>query len=198
MKLITLFIIFLSNISLAHLGADIYRNRCITCHGNPNDSLPSPILHGQEKRYLTQTINQFKSGERTDHLMGSMNNMAASLSDEEIDQVTTFLAAADICDIDEDINYQAPGWIEKFREGKQIIVKKNCMHCHDSFHHAAPRLYGQKKSYIISSIEAFQADKRPGFFKMIQIAKTLKSDEVEKIAHYLHGMKLMRDCNTSR
>jgi cytochrome c553 len=189
-----IFILLLPTTLLANNGKTLFENRCASCHANGNESLKTPILHGQEKRYLIQTLNEFKAGTRKDNILGTMNAIAGTLSAEDIEDVAQYLAAQDICDIAHNLNSRAEGWIEKFRAGKKASEAKNCMHCHGSFHHSAPRLYGQTKTYMAASIEAFKKEQRPGFFKMIQIAKSLTEEETESITHYLNGMRLMREC----
>ena len=179
----------------ANDGKKIYQNKCATCHDSTSESRTTPFLHGQEKRFLIQAINDFRIDKRTDHIMNSMNNIAKTLTEKEIEDVTAYLAAHDPCVVQSTLNPRESGWIEKFREGQRLVTEKNCLHCHGSFHHAAPRLYGQKKSYLDKSIELFREDKRPGFFKMIDIAKSLSDDEIDKMTHYLNGMILMRDCH---
>jgi cytochrome c553 len=181
-------------ISKANPGKLLFENRCASCHANGNEALKTPILHGQEKRYLIQTLNEFKAGTRKDNILNTMNTIAGTLSEQDIQDVSQYLAAQDICDVTTNLDSRAEGWIEKFRDGQKVTEAKNCMHCHGSFHHSAPRLYGQTKSYMAASIDAFKKEKRPGFFKMVEIAKTLSENETENITHYLNGMRLMREC----
>lgn len=193
-KFLIIFCLLVPVISKANPGKLLFENRCASCHASGNEALKTPILHGQEKRYLIQTLNEFKAGTRKDNILSTMNTVAASLSEQDIHDVSQYLAAQDICDVTSNLDSRAEGWIEKFRAGKTLSEAKNCMHCHGSFHHSAPRLYGQTKSYMAASIDAFKKEKRPGFFKMVEIAKGLTLDETESITHYLNGMRLMREC----
>jgi cytochrome c553 len=192
--ILSVLLVFLGSAANASNGKKIFKSKCISCHGQGTESIKAPILHGQEKRYLIHSLESFKSYTRTDNISGVMNSIANGLSAEDIQDVTHYLAASDICDIKVKIDTKAPGWIEKFKEGRTLADSKNCMHCHGSFHHAAPRLYGQKKSYMDEALFAFKNDMRPAFFKMIDIAKSLSDEEADKITHYLNGMRLMREC----
>lgn len=178
----------------ANTGKKVYEAKCATCHSNTAEVMSAPFLHGQEKRFLLQALNDFKTDKRKDELMYSMNNISKNLTAEEVEEVTNYLAASDPCEVQSQLDYQADGWLDKFRSGQELAKNMNCMHCHGSYHHAAPRLYGQKKSYFKKSISAFAEDRRPGFFKMIQIAKALTEDQIEDLSHYFNGMILMRDC----
>lgn len=56
---------------------------CATCHGSDgNSSNPMyPILAGQHAQYLKKQLNDFRSGKRSDPVMGAM---AKSLTDDDI------------------------------------------------------------------------------------------------------------------
>lgn len=195
MKFISLIValVLFTPVALAESGATIFKNRCASCH-TMNDQQPRvPILHGQEKRYLVSALKSFASGDRKDHVMGSMQAIASSLSAEEIESVTNYLAVADICDIDQKLDPSKSGFIDTFRKGAEIAKKINCQHCHGSFHHAAPRLFGQRKQYIIESIQAFKDGRRKNMF-MERFVSRVADNEIEPLAHYYNGMVLMREC----
>ncbi len=174
-------------------GKSIYNSKCISCHGENGLTLNTPILLGQERGYLTQSLHKFKSGDRDDYIMSFMNTMSSSLSDKQIKQVSLYVSAQDPCDIDMKIDRNRDGFIADFRAGRAKVLEKNCMHCHSSFHHSAPRLLGQKEKYIHTSLMAFRDKKRLGF-KMNSIAANLTEEEIRVISVYLSGMSLMREC----
>jgi len=70
-------------------------NTCMGCHGIPGytNAYPTyrvPKLGGQSADYLAAALKAYKSGERP-HL--TMRAQAANLSDQDIADIATFLAA---------------------------------------------------------------------------------------------------------
>jgi cytochrome c553 len=64
---------------------------CVACHGQNGISLsPSwPTLAGQHEDYLVHALNQYRDGSRTDAVMSPL---AATLSDEAVQQVAKYFA----------------------------------------------------------------------------------------------------------
>ena len=71
---------------------------CLKCHGQPDEhrNLHYPKLAGQNAGYLIQQLHLFRAGDRggTDHAH-IMQNIAESLTDEQIEAVATYFAQAD-------------------------------------------------------------------------------------------------------
>jgi cytochrome c553 len=68
---------------------------CNACHGADFKTSLMPIypkLAGQNKEYLVNAINAYKAGERTGTNAGMMTPMVSSLTDEEIEELTTYIA----------------------------------------------------------------------------------------------------------
>lgn len=70
-------------------------NGCQTCHGvngkglAPNNA-HAPVIGGQHKRYLVKQLKDFRSAARNNESTGIMGMVAAMMSDEQIDEVTTY------------------------------------------------------------------------------------------------------------
>lgn len=69
---------------------------CIACHGvegkKPNVDT-TPKLAGQNKGYLIQQINDIKSGARNNGGTAQMKGIAAGLTDDDIEAISTYLSA---------------------------------------------------------------------------------------------------------
>ncbi len=67
---------------------------CLTCHKTSNEvvGVGTPIISGQYEDYLIQALKDYKSGARKNPVMGGF---AASLSDEDIEDIAAFYAAID-------------------------------------------------------------------------------------------------------
>ena len=129
-------------------GAQIFETQCASCHGNEGTALKTPILHGQEPAYIVRSLMAFRHGGRIDQIMMSMNSIASGLTEEDIRLVARYLAGQDPCDLDIKIDYGREGFREAFSAGREKYASSNCGHCHESFHHFAPRIMGQKASYL--------------------------------------------------
>ena len=88
-----------STASLAGGSADAGRtkaNTCMGCHGIPGytNAYPTyrvPKLGGQSAEYLAAALKAYKSGERPHK---TMQAQAASLSDQDIEDISAFLAVS--------------------------------------------------------------------------------------------------------
>ena len=67
---------------------------CLTCHKTDNEvvGVGTPIISGQYEDYLIQALKDYKSGARRNPVMGGF---AASLSDEDIEDIAAFYAEFD-------------------------------------------------------------------------------------------------------
>jgi cytochrome c553 len=67
---------------------------CLTCHKTSNEVVGAgtPIISGQYEDYLIQALKDYKSGARSNPVMGAFT---VSLSDEDIEDIAEFYAAID-------------------------------------------------------------------------------------------------------
>ena len=67
---------------------------CAACHGPAGHGNPAakyPSLHGQHAVYLTAQLHAYRDGKRTTDQNSMMRNIAAALSEEQIDAVTSYI-----------------------------------------------------------------------------------------------------------
>jgi cytochrome c553 len=199
------FLIFSINSEAASQGSGvdaktIYETRCAGCHTSLKNSTVAPILFGQESKYIELALVQYASEKRNDTLAGGMMTaLAKGLSLEEIKALAFFLAAKDPCDASNSIDSKKSGFIEDFRAGKKVVADSNCMHCHGSFHHYAPRIVGQRASYLEPVLKEYAAGSRGdandhGQAMMQKMAASLTEEELRQAVTYLSGLRLMRAC----
>lgn len=91
-----------SDLTAANRGREIYRRgisqysvpSCMACHGPAGDGLPAryPKVSGQHKAYLVDSLHEFKSGVRKNE---AMNTIAFRLSDQQIQDLATYLHGLD-------------------------------------------------------------------------------------------------------
>ena len=67
---------------------------CASCHSTRGEGLPGmfPRLAGQQESYIAEQLRHFRAGSRTSDPRAMMRNLAAHLSDHEIDAVSTYVA----------------------------------------------------------------------------------------------------------
>jgi len=176
-------------------GAQIFETQCASCHGNEGIALKTPILHGQEPAYIVRSLMAFRHGGRIDQIMMRMNGIASGLTEEDIELVARYLAGQDPCDLDIKIDYGREGFREAFSAGREKYASSNCGHCHESFHHFAPRIMGQKASYLKLALSQFQAGVRVAPM-MPRILQSWTEEDFENVVTYISGMRLMRACGS--
>src|SRR5450631_10834 len=73
-------------------GEATSKNVCAACHTNDGSrgSPAYPILQGQHPEYLVKQLTEFKSGKRTNAIMGGM---AATLSEADMNNVAAYYAS---------------------------------------------------------------------------------------------------------
>jgi cytochrome c553 len=67
---------------------------CAACHGDGNKTLDAsyPRLAGQYPDYLSKALHEYKSGKRTNPIMGAQ---AANLSEQDIADLTAYFGSLD-------------------------------------------------------------------------------------------------------
>ncbi len=168
---------------------------CAGCHAADGNSVVNmfPKLAGQHAGYIAKQLSEFKNGKRID---GTMQGMAAALSEEDIADIAAFYsskaAAAGAAD---DESTVALGQ-DIFRGGNSATKVPACMGCHGitgKGNPAAkfPALAGQHAVYTIKQLKAFRSAERANDanFMMRKVAEHMSDKEIEAVANYIAGMK---------
>jgi len=79
--------------ALVRVGAPL-RNvaPCISCHGGVDQKLGTPWIEGMPKDYLVGQLQAFRAGKRRNDSHAQMRSIALSMTDAEIQEVSTFYA----------------------------------------------------------------------------------------------------------
>ena len=72
-------------------------NGCVNCHGANGkgmapDQSHAPVIGGQQKSYLIKQLKSFRSGERANDPGGIMGSVTASMSDDEIENIASYVS----------------------------------------------------------------------------------------------------------
>jgi cytochrome c553 len=74
-------------------AALVAQGRCAACHGDKFEGMQAAArLAGQREEYLVKALKDFRSGVRPSTGLAAMTEVAAHMSDENIDAVAHFLA----------------------------------------------------------------------------------------------------------
>ena len=164
---------------------------CQECHGgdgNPiSDSVPR--LAGQDGRYLTKQLRDFRSGARVHDVM---TVMAQGLSEDAIPDIAAYFAS-NTAHLDEDGASSAAGQA-LYETGVAARDIPACQSCHGGDAKGAvigemivPRLAGQKRAYLRGQLASFRAEERQNSADgvMIKASHGLRDADIEALAAYL-------------
>jgi cytochrome c553 len=166
---------------------------CAACHGPDGNSVTPewPKIAGQHPGYIIKQLTDFKSGARRDP---TMSPIAASLSDQDIADLSIFYAAQERTQGLADPEFVKAG-ARLYRGGNVDNGVPACMACHGprgAGNPAAgfPALNGQHASYTAAQLGAYKSGKRGNDEKemMRTIAKRLTDTEIQAVSSYIDGL----------
>lgn len=173
-------------------GQETYGGVCIACHGEAGKSvLPeNPVLAQQHPEYLVKQLSEYKSGKRNDPIM---LGMAAMLSDEDMKNVSAYLAqqkAEPGAATDKDL---AALGEQIYRGGIQDRNIASCAGCHSpngaGIPAQYPRLSGQHAQYVVTQLNHFRDGTRANNQQMTDVAAKLNDKEIKALGEYIAGLK---------
>lgn len=165
---------------------------CAACHGTDGNSAISanPKLAGQHPEYLAKQLQEFKSGKRTNAVMGGM---AAALSDADIKSIAAYFAK------------QSPTLGKAKENGKGSLGEKiyragiaetkvpACASCHGAagggLPNQFPRLSGQHADYTAAQLKIFRTGERANAPMMMDIASRMTDAQMQAVADYIQGLR---------
>ncbi len=171
---------------------------CAACHGADGNGVGNPDwpkLAGQGQEYLVKQLRDFKSGARKDLIMnGTMNGMAAGLSEQDMQDIAAFYAS-------QTLKPAVARDAELVKLGERIyrggIAKRRvaaCMSCHGPSGHGIPpkfpRVSGQNPSYAEKQMLFFKAFTRSNDGGiMTPTAFEMSEKEIKAVAEYMAGLR---------
>lgn len=193
---ITFLSFFIANFVLAadeKRAIEIVGDKCYYCHGMEGEGSTHryPRLAGQREAYIIKQLTDFRAGERT----GTMNKMAAGLTDEEIKGLASYFSkkptlSHTIRKKDKEI---AEVGRYLFQRGNKFSGVIACAQCHGEKGDGTdelPRLAGQHKRYVVSQLLAFNKRKRTNDNEVMHsVASKLTRFEIEALSTYVSGLK---------
>lgn len=177
-------------------GANPAAMACVTCHGAAGEGLGAagfPRIGGLPAEYMKKQLADFASGDRANPIM---QPIAAALSAEEVDAVSTMLAAKPWPAV-ERIGRAAT--VEGL--GETLVLRgawerdiPACVACHGpsgvGVGDAFPPLAGQSAQYLSAQLNAWRQGTRKNDPNdlMGHIARKLTDGEIEAVSQYFAGL----------
>lgn len=174
------------------LGAQLYGQMCVACHGTDGNSstAANPKLAQQHPEYLVKQLKEYKSGKRANAIMAGF---ASALSEQDMVDISHWLAAQtgtpsfarnkDLVNLGERI----------YRGGipdRQIAA---CAGCHapngSGLPVQYPRVSGQHAEYTADQLRQFRSGARQNNTPMSQIAAHMTDQEIEAVSDYIAGLR---------
>ena len=171
--------------------ADITRGEalaysCLGCHGidgyrNAYPSYRVPKLGGQKAAYIAIALRGYRDGTRQHP---TMQGQAGSLSDEDIDDLSAYLATLGSEGVD------AGG-----TDGASLEAAQSCAACHGangiSTSPSWPTLAGQHEDYLVHALQQYRNGERSDPV-MAPMAAVLDDADVRLLARYFAGLDGLR------
>jgi len=151
---------------------------CGYCHGKDGNSVKDniPNLAEQNEEYLLKQFHVFANGERKSYVM---EQLSKALSDEERINLSLYFSSLKVkSDAGESGSLQGQEKYQSF-----------CFACHGDEgmgNKDMPRLAGQKKTFLINTLNGFKQGKSTrANSPMVKIMRAVKVKDIEPLADYI-------------
>lgn len=183
----------MSSFTIAKPSGEILYQQCSVCHGvkgEGNDALNSPVLAGQEARYIIRQIQHYAKDTRAKSALAQPMVLVAKTIDlaTDLPMLAAYIAKLPIPSVNNHL-------LGDIKNGSRYYQAK-CGACHGSEAQGnaifkAPRLANQSTTYIQQQMKDFVDGKR-GYAKedklgrqMAMMAKTTKGKVLIDILYYI-------------
>jgi cytochrome c553 len=160
---------------------------CTACHGEngvpPEQSLPVPIIWGQNLGYLFFQLRDFKSGSRKNDVMSPI---AEALPREGLMALAQYFSRKPWPRLRQPHPPAAASALAQ-RANASVV----CTSCHqDGFigEGTQPRLAGQERAYLEKTMTDFQSGARGNNPGMTDLMKSLAAQDIAALAAWLSAM----------
>jgi len=175
---------------------------CSSCHGpNGNSVNPEwPRLAGQSAVYVAEQLRLFRSGVRANPIM---QPLAATLSDQDIDDLAVYYEAQTPAGLEADPSYWQDGQAIYLR-GERAREVPACVACHGpvgrgNLAAGYPALRAQQSVYVVKQLNDYASGARysgpnppqgsRNGVMMFTLAKRLTPEQIRDVASYVQGMR---------
>ena len=169
---------------------------CAACHGDNGVSVNPiwPKLAGQNAKYLSTQLYEFRKGSNGNRNNAVMYGIAAVLSDEDIEDLSAYYESLEKSIGTVDDKYLEQGQ-NMYRGGNLEYNIQACMACHGPNGQGnslagIPMLSGQHSEYIYTQLKNFQSDIRSNDHNkmMRNIVSRMSDKEMKAVSEYIEGL----------
>lgn len=156
---------------------------CLGCHGEKGQSVTdlTPSLGGQNAPYALIQLFMFREKLR---VFQTMNEMAKSLSDDDLRAFSNFIASLPKPQPPTD-----PPDPARMQRAQALLVKHHCNSCHRPDFAGAdnvPRIADQREDYLAKTMREYKDNSRHGYdATMAEVMQPVTPDEIADLAYYL-------------
>jgi cytochrome c553 len=175
---------------------------CTACHGpNGNSVNPEwPRLAGQSAVYIAEQLKLFRSGVRDNPVM---KPLAATLSDQDINDLAVYFEAQTPTGLEADPSYWKAGEAV-YLSGDTGRGVPACVACHGpvgrgNLAAGYPALRAQQSVYVVKQLNDYASGARytgpnpaqasRNGVMMLTLAKRMSPEEIRDVASYVQGMR---------
>ncbi len=156
---------------------------CYMCHGEngKSDGEYMATLQGQNKEYIINTMNDFKSGKRYSTMMGIVS------TGYDADQIELIAE-----------HFSSKKWVKtslshdaSLASKGKMLAEENCMACHNMEQaNYVPKIEGQHAAILYRSLLQFKQGQRNGENAAeMELIKDLSDEQLKILAEYYASMK---------
>ena len=160
---------------------------CLACHGvegqSENENVPS--LGAQQASYTVIQLYMFREKTR---LAEPMNEMAAGLSDGELQSIADALATLPAPKPPDD-----PGDPERLERARAMAEQNRCNSCHRpdfSGRESVPRLADQREDYLLKTLSEYKSGARRAYEPiMVEVLQPISEAAMVELSYYLAHLR---------
>ena len=159
---------------------------CSACHGEKGipQEKTTPIIWGQHVGYTYLTLRDYKSGARKNEVMQAI---VEGLEREDFLALAEYFAKKPW-----PRNSQPSASKDAAHKAEMANIAVNCTGCHQASYigeGTQPRLAGQQREYLATSMEEFRSGVRTNNPGMTTLMKATPEDAIAPLADYLAGLR---------
>ena len=160
---------------------------CLACHGvagqSENENVPS--LGAQQASYTVIQLYMFREKTR---LAEPMNEMAAGLSDGELQSIADALATLPPPKPSAD-----PGDPARLERARAMVEQNRCNSCHRpdfSGRESVPRLADQREDYLLKTLREYKSGARRAYEPiMVEVLQPISEPAMAELSYYLAHLR---------
>ena len=160
---------------------------CLACHGvegqSENENVPS--LGAQQASYTVIQLYMFREKTR---LAEPMNEMAAGLSDGELQSIADALATLPPPKPPAD-----PGDPARLERARAMAEQNRCNSCHRpdfSGRESVPRLADQREDYLLKTLSEYKSGARRAYEPiMVEVLQPISEPAMAELSYYLAHLR---------